>query len=71
MSRWLGILFLFTALSAKAESAGDALTAKEIAECTAAYQAWDGSRFAGAADRFRQASDHLAKEGLSRVMAKR
>ena len=55
MSRWLGILFLFALLSARAESSGDVMTVKGIAEFTAAYQAWDGRRFAAAADLFRQA----------------
>ena len=34
----------------------DQLTAAGVAEFTAAYQAWDGQRFAAAAELFRQAS---------------
>jgi tetratricopeptide (TPR) repeat protein len=56
MSRGLSILILFTALSAQADVQADKLTAAGIAEFTAAYQAWDGSRFSTAVDIFRQAT---------------
>ena len=56
MRSWLGILLLFVLRSAHAESSGEDLTVKGIAEFTAAYQAWDGRRFAAAAALFRQAT---------------
>lgn len=56
MSRWLSILILFTALFARADVTADKLTLAGIAEFTAAYRAWDGSRFSAAAELFRQAS---------------
>ena len=56
MRRWLPILMLFTALLARADDRADELTAAGIAEFTAAYQAWDGQRFAAAAELFRQAT---------------
>ena len=46
MSRWLPILILFTTLSARADGLAEPLTVAGIAEFTAAYQAWDGPRFA-------------------------
>ena len=42
------------ALLARADDRPDELTAAGIAEFTAAYQAWDGHRFAAAAELFRQ-----------------
>ena len=56
MSRWLAIHVLFTALLARAGSIPDPLAAAGVAEFTAAYQAWDGARFAAAAELFRQAT---------------
>ena len=47
---------LFAALLVRAESAADKLTAAGVVEFTAAYQAWDGARFAAATKIFRQAS---------------
>ena len=47
---------LFATLWSRAETAADQLTIAGIAEFTAAYQAWDGSRFRAAAELFRQAS---------------
>lgn len=41
---------------ARADDRADELTAAGIAEFTAAYQAWDGQRFAAAAELFRQAT---------------
>jgi tetratricopeptide (TPR) repeat protein len=52
MSRWLAIWILWAALLARA----DRLTLAGVAEFTAAYRAWDGQRFATAADLFRQAT---------------
>ena len=56
MFRILCILMLIVAPFARAESAADKLTIAGIAEFTAAYQAWDGERFAVATKLFRQAS---------------
>jgi len=47
---------LLAALLARADDRADELTAAGIAEFTAAYQAWDGHRFAAAAELFRQAT---------------
>jgi len=44
------------AFAARADSAVDGLLTAGIAEFTAAYDAWDGRRFAAAAELFRQAS---------------
>jgi tetratricopeptide (TPR) repeat protein len=56
MSRWLSILILFAAFLAQADGLADKLAATAVAEFTAAYQAWDGGRFAAAAELFRQAT---------------
>jgi tetratricopeptide (TPR) repeat protein len=56
MSHWLSISIFFTALLARAEGLSAKLTAAGIAEFQAAYQAWDGQRFAAAAELFRQAT---------------
>ena len=47
---------VIAALLARADDRADALTAAGIAEFTAAYQAWDGQRFAAAAELCRQAT---------------
>jgi tetratricopeptide (TPR) repeat protein len=52
----MSILMVLAALVARAADRADELTAAGIAEFTAAYQAWDGQRFAAAAELFRQAS---------------
>jgi tetratricopeptide (TPR) repeat protein len=56
MSRWLPISILFTALLARADDLANKLASAGVAEFTTAYQAWDGQRFAAAAELFRQAS---------------
>lgn len=56
MNRWLPLLILFTALMARAEDLANKLTAAGVAEFTAAYQAWDGPRFAAAVELFKQAA---------------
>jgi tetratricopeptide (TPR) repeat protein len=56
MNRWLVFPVLCAALLARADPLADKLTVAGIAEFTAAYQAWDGQRFAAAAELFRQAS---------------
>lgn len=45
-----------TVLLARADGLADQLAAAGVAEFQAAYQAWDGERFAAAAELFRQAS---------------
>jgi tetratricopeptide (TPR) repeat protein len=60
MIRFVSILMLCSALRAHAQSAADKLTAAGIVEFTAAYQTWDGTRFAAASDLFRQASTNAA-----------
>lgn len=59
MNRWPAILVLLSALPARAGDL-DKLTASGIAEFTAAYQAWDATRFAAAADLLRQASTNAS-----------
>lgn len=49
-------MMLVAAPFVRAESAADKLTAAGIAEFTAAYQTWDGDRFAMATKLFQQAS---------------
>jgi tetratricopeptide (TPR) repeat protein len=56
MSRWLPISILFTALLARADDLANKLASAGVVEFTAAYQAWDGQRFAAAAELFRQAT---------------
>lgn len=54
MRSWV-ILLLGMALLVRADESADQLTARGIAEFTAAYAAWDGVRFGAAAKLFRQA----------------
>ena len=56
MSRWLPISILFTALLARADDLANKLASAGVTEFTAAYQAWDGQRFAAAAELFHQAA---------------
>jgi tetratricopeptide (TPR) repeat protein len=58
MIRWLAMLTLTTAPLTGAEAVADRLTLAGVAEFNAAYHAWDGARFAQAADLFRQATTH-------------
>lgn len=60
MSRFLCILLLFATQLSRGETAADELTTAGIAEFTAAYQAWDASRFGAAAELFRQASTNAS-----------
>lgn len=60
MIRYFAILICFFTLLAGAENAATKLTTAGIAEFTAAYQAWDGARFAKAAELFRQASTNTS-----------
>ena len=50
------LLLMLAALSAQPASTPASLTQAGVAEFTAAYQAWDGARFAAAAELFRRAS---------------
>lgn len=59
MIRLFAILLLFVTLPGRSESAADRLTAAGVAEFMAAYQSWDGTRFAAAAETFRQASTNI------------
>lgn len=56
MSQFVAILMMSSALLAHAKSPADQLMVAGLAEFTAAYQAWDGARFAAAAETFRRAS---------------
>lgn len=60
MIRFVSILILLAALTVRAESAANKITAAGIIEFTAAYQAWDGARFAAATELFRQASTNTS-----------
>jgi tetratricopeptide (TPR) repeat protein len=55
MRRWLPLLILLPALLAQADDRADKLAAAGVKEFIAAYQTWDGARFAAAADLFREA----------------
>ncbi len=50
------LIGLLASLSVQASAASNDLSAAGVAEFNAAYQAWDGARFATAAELFRQAS---------------
>ena len=60
MIRFVSFLILLAALTVRAESTADKLTAAGIIKFTAAYQAWDGARFAAATELFRQASTNTS-----------
>ncbi len=65
MSRCLVILALFATLLARAESVAEKLTVAGVAEFIAAYQTWDASRFAAAANLFRQATTNAPTEPVN------
>ena len=50
------LIGLLATLSVQASAASNELSSAGIAEFTAAYQAWDGARFAAAAELFRRAT---------------
>jgi tetratricopeptide (TPR) repeat protein len=50
------LIGLLATLSVQASAASNDLSAAGVAEFTAAYQAWDGARFAAAAELFRRAT---------------
>ncbi len=56
MIRFLVILGWLTVLGARAETPCDQLASKGVVEFTAAFQAWDGARFATATELFRQST---------------
>ena len=55
MRRWLPFLLLLPAWLAQANDRAEKLAAAGVEEFTAAYEAWDGARFASAAKLFREA----------------
>ena len=55
MRHWLPLLMLLPSVLAQADNRLDKLAAAGVAEFIAAYQAWDGARFAAAAELFREA----------------
>ncbi|MBE0541031.1 MAG: hypothetical protein IH623_06580 [Verrucomicrobia bacterium] len=60
MRHALTILMLIPGLLVQADDRTDQLAAAGVAEFTAAYQAWDGARFAAAAELFRQSTTNAA-----------
>ena len=50
------LIGLLATLSVQAGAASNDLSAAGVAEFNAAYQAWDGARFASAAELFRRAT---------------
>lgn len=60
MTRYLMIFMMCAARFVQADEASDRLTSVGIAEFNAAYQAWDGQRFAAAAELCRQATTNGA-----------
>lgn len=59
----LGLLVLAQLL--RADDVADRLTTQGIAEFTAAYQAWDGGRFATAAETFRKATEKSPRSAVN------
>lgn len=55
------LIGLLAAWSVPASAAWNDLRAAGVAEFTAAYQAWDGARFAAAAEWFRRAATHAPR----------
>ncbi len=56
MPRWYGILFMLTAFLARADQSAQELSLRGVKQFNAAYEAWDGTQFATAAELFRQAT---------------
>ena len=65
MTRWLAILIMISVPLARAGNRANELTLAGITEFTAAYQAWDGARFAAAAELFHQASTNPPPSGTN------
>jgi tetratricopeptide (TPR) repeat protein len=59
MIRWIAILALFPAWLVQAGEPARTLVEAGVAEFNAAYQAWDGARFATAAELLHQASTNM------------
>jgi tetratricopeptide (TPR) repeat protein len=55
MRRWLPLLLLLPSVLAQADDRAEKFAAAGVEEFIAAYQAWDGARFATAAELFREA----------------
>ncbi len=55
MRRWLPFLILLPAVLAQADNRADKVATAGVEEFIAAYQAWNGARFAVAAELFREA----------------
>lgn len=60
MIRFFAIVICFPVMLARADDSVAKLTTEGIAKFSAAYQAWDGERFAKAAELFRQASTNTS-----------
>lgn len=60
MTRWIATFSLVGALLARVHGAADPLAQAGVFEFAAAYQAWDGKRFAAAAELFRQATTNAS-----------
>ena len=58
MPRSMPLMMLCAALLAQADERANRLVGAGVAEFNAAYQAWDGARFAAASDLFHQAVSH-------------
>ena len=56
MRRWCAILILLTVFLARAEPPAEELRLESVRQFHAAYQAWDGSQFAAAAELSQQAA---------------
>jgi tetratricopeptide (TPR) repeat protein len=65
MPRWLGIWILFGAFLAPAAQLADKLGVEGVRQFNAAYQAWDGSQFAAAAELFRQATTNAPRSSTN------
>jgi tetratricopeptide (TPR) repeat protein len=65
MIRALAIGILVTTMVVRADDAADRLTRAGIAEFSAAFQAWDGGRFAKAAHDFRKAAAMTPKSPVN------
>lgn len=66
MIRALAIGILATSMVVRADETADQLTRAGIAEFNAAFQAWDGGRFAKAAHQFKQAAGRDQKSAIPR-----
>jgi tetratricopeptide (TPR) repeat protein len=65
MRRWLPFLLLLPALLAQANVPAEKLAAAGVEEFTAAYEAWDGARFASAARLFLEACTNAPRSSTN------